>query len=200
MGPKIEPFVWDHKRRRAAVLVALDALPDAEIAQQCAIAKSTLERWKALPAFMGRVQGILEERSAAHLAGGLAERKQRVAYQEARHQALLDIVAERGADPSMRAVPGGTTGYLVRQTKMIGVGATAERLSEYAVDSGLLTALAAIEKQAAQEVGQWTEKREISGKDGGPVALDWKGFSDAELDVLERLRAAVDAAASSVRP
>ena len=39
------------------------------------------------------------------------------------------------------------------------------------LDVGLLKELREHEKQAAQELGQWTEKRELTGKDGGPIEI-----------------------------
>jgi hypothetical protein len=35
----------------------------------------------------------------------------------------------------------------------------------------LLGELRAHERQAAEELGQWTEKRELTGKNGGPLEI-----------------------------
>jgi hypothetical protein len=71
---------------------------------------------------------------------------------------VAQLMAERGAD--MAEAPGGSTGLLVRQYQ----GALA--MPVYTVDTGLLSLLSelrAIEKQAAEELGQWREKRESVG-------------------------------------
>jgi hypothetical protein len=70
--------------------------------------------------------------------------------------AIAQLLTERAAD--MAEVPGGGTGLLVRQYQG---GAPI-----YKVDTGLVRLigqLLAHEKQAAEELGQWTEKRDISG-------------------------------------
>src|ERR1017187_5622963 len=53
-------------------------------------------------------------------------------------------------------VPGGTTGLLVKDYK----GKDADTLV-YKVDTGLLAELRNHEKQAAEELGQWSEKRKL---------------------------------------
>jgi len=71
---------------------------------------------------------------------------------------LATLKAERAA--AMADVPGGKTGLLVCQYQ------TAMALPVYRVDTGLISLysqLLAIEKQAAEELGQWTEKREPAG-------------------------------------
>lgn len=194
MRPVEGTFTWGYKQQRAARKVAGDRMTDREIAYRCGVNKATLERWKLLPEFMARVGEIRAAMAAAELAGGIADRQRRVVAINTRHQLAEQVIEERAADPQMRAVPGGTTGLLVRQQKMLGVGKNARLVEEFSVDTGLLAALAALEKQVAQELGQWTEKRELTGKDGGPVHVDLTGFSDDELAVLERARRKIDAA------
>src|SRR5450432_4730881 len=70
---------------------------------------------------------------------------------------VAQLMAERGAD--MAEAPGGSTGLLVRRYQ----GALA--MPVYTVDTGLLSLLSelrAIEKQAAEELGQWREKRALT--------------------------------------
>jgi hypothetical protein len=59
----------------------------------------------------------------------------------------------------MAAVPGGKSGLLVHNVKSIGSGEFAERVDLYEVDTGLLQQCLALEKQAAQEVGDWEETK-----------------------------------------
>jgi phage terminase small subunit len=125
----------------------------------------------------------------AHLASierqGIANQQNRIDEQVARHRALKQIVTERAADPFVADVPGGATGYIVKQLKRVKhiyvpdpddedgqVSVEVEDLWEAAVDTGLVKALGDTEKQVAQELGEWTEKREISGAAGGPVLLE----------------------------
>lgn len=46
-----------------------------------------------------------------------------------------------------------------------------EEVWEYETDIGLLREARELEKHVAQETGQWTEKREITGAGGGPLEI-----------------------------
>jgi hypothetical protein len=67
---------------------------------------------------------------------------------------MLQVVEERAADASMAKVPGGRTGLLVRQIKVVGSGANQKLVPEYVVDTGLLREIRATAQQAAEELGQ----------------------------------------------
>jgi hypothetical protein len=66
----------------------------------------------------------------------------------------------------MQAVPGGNTGFIARKI----IASSGELMGyEYAVDTGTLKELRDIEQQVAKELGQIVDKRELTGKDGGPL-------------------------------
>jgi hypothetical protein len=69
---------------------------------------------------------------------------------------ISTIMAERGEDLTMAAIPGGRTGLMVRdyvtvrtESGKIGTVAT------YAFDRGLFAELRAVGEQIARELGQW---------------------------------------------
>lgn len=192
MRPSGGTFAWGVQQTRAARHCADDTLSDAEIAYDCAIGKATLERWKLRPEFQQRVVALRAELAAAELTGGIADRQGRVDKLERLLARLEQVVLERAAQPTMRRVAGGTTGVVVHQTKMVGMGKNARLIDEYVVDAGTIREMRALMQQAAQELGQWTERREVSGKDGGPVHIDLTGLTDEELDILERARGKLD--------
>lgn len=115
---------------------------------------------------------------------GLANQQNRVDAYNRRHRLLERIVAERAADGWLSDVPGGSTGFVVKQLKTVkhqydrdpddpdgkASHATVE-LWEAAVDTGLLNEFRQLEKQTAQDIGQWTEKREHSGPDGQALTI-----------------------------
>jgi hypothetical protein len=72
------------------------------------------------------------------------------------------VIAARAADPALQDVPGGKTGLIVRDVRGIGKGANFQLVAVYAVDVGLLAEMRQIEKQAAQEVGQWVDRNNVA--------------------------------------
>lgn len=99
---------------------------------------------------------------------GLARRAARVAEKQERHGLLKQIIRERGAHESMMDAPGGSTGLLVRDYK------AGSYQPVYKLDAALLREMQELEKEIAIELGQRTEKRELSGPDGGaiPIAIN----------------------------
>jgi hypothetical protein len=99
-------------------------------------------------------------------------------------------------DPDVAGHPGGDTGLVVRQVKMIGSGAAAQLVEEYPVDVALLRAeldvmreLREHEKQAAQELGQWVDKVAPTDPDG-EESYEPRGFTDEEVKrILEGIAA-----------
>jgi hypothetical protein len=96
----------------------------------------------------------------------------RVCALEDRWLRLQQVIVERAASAEMQRVPGGRTGLLTHAVKGIGAGENFQVVDAYDVDASLLREMREIEKQAAQEVGQWTEKHEHTGADGSPLAIE----------------------------
>jgi hypothetical protein len=107
-----------------------------------------------------RVSELRQTLCAGTIALEISSRNARIQALQGRwstlRAAVAQLMTERAAD--MAEVPGGGTGLLVRQYQG---GAPI-----YKVDTGLVSLigqLLAHEKQAAEELGQWTEKRDVSG-------------------------------------
>jgi len=185
------------RQERAALLVATDDLPDEQIAASIGIGRKTLARWKLRADFHGRVEAHRAALAGAVTEAGLAVKVNRIRQLDRRWRKLRALIDERAADPTMQHVPGGKTGLLVRQVKVIGTGRNAQRVEEYVVDVGTLRELRAIEQQAAQECGQWCEKREsVAAVDLGADAEDWRDRLRAKLDrIMQAERAAAQRAA-----
>lgn len=144
----------------AVELVALDAIPDDAIAAQLKINPVTLHRWKRLPLFQTAVADARAAHAEAVREQGIANKKNRLAAMNDRWQRMQQVIDERAKE--MKGVPGGgKTGLLVRTYKSVGFGEYSETVEEYAVDTGLLRELRELEKQGAQEVGDWTEKQAV---------------------------------------
>jgi hypothetical protein len=162
-APNFTEFRWSAVRIKAAVLVAEDRLTDAEIAAEVGISKRQLENWKAHPEFAARVDAQVAAADAAISRKGIARQMRRVQAQDDRWRRMQAVIEARAGDGELAAAPGGDTGLLVRQQKALGGGDNFQVVDEFAVDTGLLRELRELEKQAAQELGQWTDRHEYSG-------------------------------------
>jgi hypothetical protein len=178
-------FDWTPKSEEAAQLLAEGDLSTTEIGERLDLGRSTLWRWRQYPEFAAKVEEIRETIRTEIRRHGIAVIEQRVAALHNRWKRLERVIRERGNDPGMQDVPGGATGLLVRRVKMIGTGPGAREVEEFAVDTGLLSELRAHEQQAAQELGQWTSKTDVTSG-GEPVKtvlhFEYNGFGPDPRD------------------
>lgn len=158
------------KQEQAAALVAQDTLTDEAIAAEVGIRRATLHAWKQkIPAFNDRVAKLraeFAEVARKHAIFTVEGRVKEYADRHARLKSVIEQRAERGGDAA-----GADTGLLVRTYKSIGTGENAYAQEEWAVDTGMLREMRELEKQAAQDLGQWAEKKEHSGPNGGPIPI-----------------------------
>jgi hypothetical protein len=199
MSPNVTAFSWAAKAEQAAGLVADDTLPDEQIAQALGITKRTLERWKLHPDFAARVAGLVQSARDAVKAEGIANKQNRIAALQDEHDRIAQLIAARAGDLAGE-VAGGDTGLLVRTAKVVKVfeieqpkrngvplpgppvtipQKRVEIVYEYAADVALLRESRATLEQAAKELGQWTEKQEVTGKDGEPL---FKVYAGVDVD------------------
>lgn len=160
-GRRMTQKTLSGKQERAAVLVAEDELSNEDIARQCGVTRKTVDRWKTEPEFKARVSQIIRDLSENLERYAIARRDLRVAEYNERRRLLIEVRRQR-AEQLKDEAPGGDTGLIVRQVKVIGGGRDAELVTEYAVDTGLLKAQLDLEKQAAIEAGQWLEKKDVT--------------------------------------
>ncbi len=195
----------DSRHDRAALRLAEGRWIDERIAKEAGISRVALWKWLHVPEFAALVE---QQRSLLHggvIKRGIADKQTRIDGQVDRHQRLQEVIEQRAArgqallaEQASGLTPGGlpvpegrkpipaelATGMVVRQEKVTPFGSVAE----FVVDAGTSAEMRALEKQVAQELGEWTEKRELSGKDGGPVQIDLTGLSDEELALAAALR------------
>lgn len=120
------------------------------------------------------IQTAIAEHLAEVKARGIADKQNRIDELVERHKTLKQVVIERAASEWLADVPGGSTGYVVKQLKRVKhvflpdlddedgkASVEVEDLWESTVDTGLLRELRDHEKQVAQEMGEWTEKSEV---------------------------------------
>lgn len=148
------------KQHRAAILVAEDDLSDTAIAEAAGVSQRTLERWKRQPEFRTAVHEHIAVLATELERYSVARRDKRMAAYQSRWAKLHQLITARG-DALADEVAGGDTGLV---TKEIEIGKDGTLIENYKTDTGLLTALLNLEKQAAMDAGQWAEKREITGE------------------------------------
>jgi hypothetical protein len=107
---------------------------------------------------------IKEDFEREALNEGLARQAVRLREKMARHDLLKQVIAERADHVEMQDAPGGKTGLLTLDYK----GKYADR-AVYKLDAALLKEMRDIEREIAIELGQWTEKRELTGAGGEPL-------------------------------
>jgi Helix-turn-helix of insertion element transposase len=154
-----KPRILTGRQTRAVLLLAEDEDSDEAIASKVGVGRTTLWKWKAWPEFQEAVQ-----QHCAQLATDLS--RYHIARRDKRMKALNDrwerakrVIDARAEEH--KAIPGGDSGLLVRQIKVVGHGKDQVRIEEYVSDTGLMGEMRQTEKQAAVEAGQWSEKSEI---------------------------------------
>jgi hypothetical protein len=160
------------KQLKAAALVGEDALSNARIAAECGISTSTLDKWKQDRQFQDAVRKKVQELDDAVSQLQYAKRRERIRALDDMARDYVTIAEERAAwfainDPD---VPGGRTGRIVRQERVLGSGKGQVRTTEYVLDKALDQGLRDTFVHIAKERGEWSDgRRELSGPNGTPL-------------------------------
>jgi hypothetical protein len=178
---------WTPERIKAAELCALGGRTRQQIATEVGITIRQLARWKEGIEFQQRVDERIKEWQQKVKNSGIAVKENRIARLNRRVRLMEQVISERAADPKNQEVAGGSTGLLVYHKVSIGIGKLNKIQDEWEVDTGLLKELREHEEQTAREMGQRTEKHEVTGPGGGPIPLVAMRLADALT--LEELQA-----------
>lgn len=184
----------DQRKLDAARLVA-EGKKHKAIAGEIGISPRTLTDWRADPEFQAEVGKLLDAWREQIRTKGHAHSYRRIHTLNGLVDRLLAVIGERAKHPGFSEAPGGTTGLLTVTYKMrAGTrDEPGEAVPEYAVDTGLIGEIRALNQHIAIEMGDWKEKREISGK----IAVSEEAsvmaavLSTDELEALERRLLAV---------
>jgi len=164
-------FEWTKAKEEAAELVARGELGVGEIADRLGVTVRTLYEWRKSPEFGERVESFVEGFRAVLRSRAIGAVERRVDRLNRDWLKLQRVIEERAAAPEMKNVPGGDTGLLAHNIKAVGKGDDFQLIDVYEVDTGLLAELRQVEKQAAIELKQWTEKVEQK-VEGGPITVN----------------------------
>jgi len=169
------------KREKAAQLIAEDCLSDEKIAAEVGIGRSTLARWKGDRNFLARVETIASAYAKRALKHGLARKEYRLAVLNDLHQRMLQVIEERALSPGLASVPGGKTGLVTKTLKGIGKGDDFQVVEVYEVDTGTIAKICDVQKQVAEELGQWVRRSEVTD-----MNRLFERMSREELDLYAR--------------
>jgi predicted 2-oxoglutarate/Fe(II)-dependent dioxygenase YbiX len=176
---------FTQKHHEAAILLAEDELGNAAIAERVGVDERTIYRWKEDKDFRKLIDKYVKDYARRIFNRGIARKDKRVKVLDEVHEKIQTVFRERGESEEMQVVPGGKTGLLVKQFKGIGRGEDFEMVEEFAVDTGTIRELRALQEQVASELGQRISKIEHSGPDGGPLVIQ-----DARAKLLAKLASA----------
>lgn len=151
---QVQACIWD----------AADGLSNYAIAERLGVHPTTVLRWTYRPEYQRLAKEIHAATHADVLRMAVARKAQRVIRLQQRWIQLQRITDDRGQwfSENRPEVAGGATGLLVERLKVVGSGPHARTEPEYEVDEALLRAERDIAKMAAQELGQWSEKVDIT--------------------------------------
>lgn len=140
--------------------MAAGKLTIPQIAKKAGVSQRTVSLWKNDKDFQAEVKRIKNAWRAEVRGKGAADQEERLRGRNDRYARLRAVIEQRAKDPRMKDVPGGKTGLLTVTYKMqsMGEGRGSAAVPEYAVDTGLLTAMLEIEEHNAIEKGEWKLK------------------------------------------
>lgn len=160
------------KQLKAAALVGEDALTNERIATECGITLSTLYKWKTERPFQEAVRKKVQELDDAVSQLQFAKRRERIRALDQMAQDYVTLVEERAAwfTENEPDIPGGRTGRIVRQERVLGSGKSQVRTTEYVLDKALDQGLRDTFVHIAKERGEWSDgRRELTGPNGTPL-------------------------------
>ena len=154
-------FKWTAQAIEAVKLVAEKDMSISDIAQTVGADVDTVKKWTERVDFKQAVETFLEAVRQKLEKEGVRQKVNRLNSYNDRWRAMLNLIAARAAD--LADIPGGDTGMIVRDYK--------GNVPVYKFDAALMKELRELEKQTAMEMGDWIEKKELSGRDGGAIPI-----------------------------
>lgn len=136
-----------------------------------------------------RIDELTEEISKGIVQSSIADKNYRIARAQELEEKIFTVFQERAAYYANRAAtdsrlaklqepPGFGTGVVVETFRRVG----ASTVAEYTIDTAAIREAKELLKYVSQEVGDWTEKKEFTGKDGGPLTVELVDGWLAEAD------------------
>ena len=180
------------KKQLAAILIAEDKLTDEAIGEQVGVTRRTITTWRNDPEFQALISDAQEHIKAEALKLPIANKLDRIRELNDLNERNWRIIHDRAARYTTEAAdsPEGAlakmygdytpteaaTGMLVKQMK---ISASGKTVTEWVYDKALASEIRDTQKQAAQELGQWTEQSKVD-MDAG-VRIEVVGVADEDM-------------------
>ena len=166
---------WTEANLQALAYEAEGRFTALQISLATGLSVSAVRTLRKSEDFMTEVYNLQEKYRTSLIEIGLADKINRVKLYSDRLERMQQVVEEREAaatsqeaaeaygikfDEELAKTPGGKSGLMVHEVKIVGTGRNAMVLDVFSVDTSMLKTEADIAKQLAQELGQFTEKTE----------------------------------------
>lgn len=173
---KSSAFTWTEQTLSLLAMIVEGRYAAYHLAMATGLSTSAIREIRNNPVFQQAVAQAQEKFVKQVLEIGLARKTERVKLLADRLERIQCVVEERAAaaspeaaeaygikyDEALAQAPGGSSGLVVHDLKVVGTGRNTMIIDEYKVDTGTLATEAALTKQLAQELGQFTEKTETT--------------------------------------
>ncbi|HUV68967.1 MAG TPA: hypothetical protein VMW15_04840 [Terracidiphilus sp.] len=146
----------------AARLAYSGNLTDEQIAQRVQRSRKTVNTWKQSDIYKRETARLAEIARTQNANVLLRNRDYRLEKLQDRHDRLLTVIQERAKYPELAKVPGGKTGALVLEPRTV----AGEKVVVAKFDAALFREIRDLERQAAEECGQYGEASEDAGRRG----------------------------------
>jgi transposase-like protein len=193
-------------REEAAQLVAAGRLTLDEIAERMNVTRRQLYTWRQQPEFTARIDAINAAFAEETGRYAIAQRARRLASMDDRYRRLHHIIEDRAAaladesgltDPlglgmfrSAALAAGFDTGLVTLEWATTPKGGFKP---QFKVDVGLSAEMRALEKQAAQERGEWVDKVAPTDPKGEkaytPTPVNYSRLSEKQVNDYESILA-----------
>jgi hypothetical protein len=172
---------WSAQKEQAVCLLAEGKLKPNEIAAKVGVSTITLHKWCQGPLFQQRIEDYVRRAERLIMRRGITALAKRIESYLEDWDRLEQLVAGRAKQHA--DIPGG--GLFAMEIKTVGNGLNEREVEVYRYDTALIKDRMALRKQIGIEMGQWSEKREVTGVDGGPIEVEARLAALSMEDLLK---------------
>lgn len=159
--PLLGELLPDYEMLRPQIvkMICEEGMTTTQVAESVGYPPSVVRMWLRRDDYQAKIREYHELFEEQMMQLSVAQKSRRIADLQTLLNKQKQVIDERATAYSHIPVGGGS-GLLVKQTKSVGTGPTAYEVSEYVYDSAIVKDILSIHKQAAIELGQWSEKSE----------------------------------------